>query len=261
MATAGGRALPTFLVIGTQRGGTSAFFAGLRSHPDVSSASVKEVHYYDLNHGRGERWYRSFFPRRSAAQAHVGEATPNYLFHPLAPGWVAESLPTVKVVALLRDPVERAHSAWKLMGRLGFEDLTFEDALDAEEERIAPDLARLDRDPDYPPHALMRHSYVARGRYAEQLSRWAVAIPAEHTLVLASEDFYADPPAVLGEAARFLGLAPYPFPDGGAVNAAPPGSRSMRPETRERLLAEFEPHTAALEERLGRRFAWERPAG
>lgn len=255
LTTAWRRPLPDFVVIGVQRGGSSAFFAGLRHHPQVRSSSVKEVHYFDYHHRRGSGWYRSFFPMATEGTL-VGEATPNYLFHPHASGWVAETLPSAKLIVLLRDPVGRAHSAWKLMRRLGHEELSFEEAIAAEPERIGPDRARLDADPDHRAYPFFRYSYLSRGHYAEQLEPW-LAVFGDRLLILRSEDFYRDQPVVLETASRFLGLADHRFaPAEGAINAAPEGSGSMAPETRSRLEEYYTSHNRRLEELLGRRFDW-----
>ena len=120
----------------------------------------------------GGRW-----PGIPAQPPVTGEATPNYLFHPHAPWWVAAELPEARLVVMLRDPVARAHSHWKLNRRIGLEELSFEEALDREEERIAPDRRRLAGEPDYAAYDLFHYSYVARGEYAEQLERWFAAVP------------------------------------------------------------------------------------
>ena len=100
----------------------------------------KEVSYFTRHFGRGEAWYRTHFPtrarvavrrRRLHAQVRSFEATPDYLFHPLAAARAAQLVPDAKLIALLRDPVERAYSHYRHMVRLGFEDLSFDEAIRA----------------------------------------------------------------------------------------------------------------------------------
>ena len=124
--TARHRMLPTFIIIGAQRAGTTTLFFYLRSHPDIegpkpADSSVswpKELHFFDEHFAKGVDWYRAFFPlersrARARAEGHdliTGEATPYYLFHPLVPERVATTVPDVRLIVLLRDPIERAYS-------------------------------------------------------------------------------------------------------------------------------------------------------
>ena len=83
LATARLRPLPDFLILGAQKAGTTALYAYLRWHPDITGPSFKEVSFFDRHYAQGERWYRAHLPLRR--RALVGEASPSYLFHPLAP--------------------------------------------------------------------------------------------------------------------------------------------------------------------------------
>lgn len=115
-ATSSLRALPDFVVIGAQRSGTTSLFDYFLNHPQVRPALKKELHFYDLHHERGVGWYRASFPRRRQLSNGriTGEATPNYLVHPLAPERLHAVTPNAKLIALLRNPTDRAHSAWRL---------------------------------------------------------------------------------------------------------------------------------------------------
>src|SRR5215470_4416040 len=140
--TSSGRMLPTFLIIGAQRCGTTSLFKAIAEHPAVVPPTFhKGVHYFDINYPRGIDWYQGHFPtrfagRRATAGLDVppatGESSPYYLHHPAAPARIAAALPDVKLIALLRDPVERAFSAYKHEVARGFEDQPFERALDLE---------------------------------------------------------------------------------------------------------------------------------
>ncbi len=255
--TASSRPLPDFLVVGTKRGGTTSLWNYLLDHPDVlppwpASQQIKSPHYFDLHHDRGQDWYRSHFAtararRRAARPGGVpvvtGEASPYYLFHPLVPGRVAAELPGVKVLVTLRNPVDRAYSHYNERRGSGAETLaTFEEALDAEEARLAGQEEVVLRG-GYSPHH-DHHTYLARGRYAEQLERWFAAVPREDVLVLLNEDLAQHPERVLCEVSAFLGVGP---PPGGPYlrhNLLP--ARSLAPATRERLVEHYRPHNAAL---------------
>src|SRR5207247_1968770 len=144
--------LPSFLVIGAQRAGTTTLFNQLLRHPDVCgpggagvSWARKEIHFFDERYYLGANWYRTFFPlaatrrvsRLRGGDVQAGEATPYYMFHPLVPERVAATVPEMRLFVLLRNPVDRAYSHYQMMARSNRENLSFEDALAAEEERLA----------------------------------------------------------------------------------------------------------------------------
>lgn len=184
-----------------------------------------------------------------------GESTPYYFFHPLAPERAAEVLPDCKLIVLLRNPVDRAFSHHNHERALGFEDLDFEPAMAAEPWRLAGEEERLVREPRYRSFAHQHHSYLSRGRYAEQLERWLGSFGRERLLVLSAEDLFAEPGRIGGEAQEFLGLAPETPADLSAKNArayAPIGE-----ETRAGLRTAFEPHNRRLYELVGRDFGWD----
>ena len=210
--TGGWRVLPDALVIGAQRGGTSALYRNLRAHPAVAPSFRKEVEYFSRYYSRGERWYRAHFGLAIGRRRLNFEATPDYLFHPLAAERAAATVPDARLVVLLRNPVDRAWSHFQHMVRLGYESLGFADALDAEGERCTADLDQLMAEPDHNPKALLRFSYIARGHYADQLSRWFAHYPRERFLILRSEDVFADPAKEYGRIFDFLQLPPWHRP-------------------------------------------------
>lgn len=250
--------LPDFLILGAQRSGTTSLYHYLRAHPQVRPATGKELQYFTLYYGRGERWYRGHFPRLAPGQVTF-EASPYYLFHPSAPQRVAETLPEARFVVLLRDPVERAYSHYRHTRAYGAEPLSFADALAAEERRLA---AALRQGPDTrEAHAALRnHSYAARGRYAEQLQRWFAHVPRQRIHVIRSEDLYADPAAVYADLLRFLGLDPFtPAAFGRHTRTGGAGPTGLDPSVRAELADYFAPHNARLAELLGWSDPW--PAG
>ena len=152
----------------------------------------KEVHYFDRNASQDAGWYRAHFPRQSQLKRHHAiavEATPYYLFHPYAPQRARAVVPDARLIALLREPGERAFSQWRHNRRRGVEPLEFQDALDAETDRLAGEEDRL-ADPAYVSAAHQRFSYVARGRYAEQLERWAASYPGDQLMVSTTDELF-----------------------------------------------------------------------
>ena len=262
--TAGRRQLPSFILVGAQRAGTTSLFRALASHPLVYSANFyKGVNYFDVNYHRDFSWYQGHFPTtahlRSRSRSIPGdpitfEASGYYLFHPAAAERIARHLPDVRILAMLRDPVERAHSAYKHELARGFETETFERALDLEDQRLHAQAERMLADLDYRSFSHRHHGYVHRGQYAEQLARMRRHFPAEHIHVLDAESFFEQPETTYGAVLDFLGLPPV-FPDRfDRWNARP--SSPMAEETRARLREHFRDHDRALADMLGRDLAW-----
>jgi hypothetical protein len=254
-ASAAHRPLPDFLIIGAQKAGTTSLHTYLCEHSCVPAAAKKEVHFFDHEFHRGTDWYRAHFQRYKGVSTLSGESTPYYLFHPLAPERAAEVLPDCKLIVLLRNPVDRAFSQHNHERALGFEDLDFEPAMAAEPWRLAGEEERLAGEPRYRSFAHQHHSYLSRGRYAEQLERWLESFGRERLLVLSAEDLFAEPGRIVGEAQEFLGLAVETPADLSAKNA-----RAYAPidaETRAGLRAAFEPHNRRLYELVGRDFGWD----
>ncbi len=246
---------PDFVVIGAQRSGSTSLYRYLTSHPNIASARFKEIKYFSAFAERPWGWYRRQFPDALPPGTITGEATPYYLFHPHAPRRIAERLPRARLLAVLRNPVDRAYSHWAHETARGAEWLPFADALAAEPDRLAGERERMLADERYASAAYQNHSYAARGRYAEQLDHWLGHIDRERLLVLRAEDLYADPAAAVRIATDFLGVPPAPLLDARQHNerAYPP----LDPALRRRLAAEFAPANRDLEDLLGRRFGWD----
>lgn len=251
------RGLPAVLIIGAQKGGTTSLFNYLIRHPDVMAPLTKEIHYFDIHYARGDRWYRGRFPY--SHQLRGGrltlDASPYYLAHPQAPERAARLLPGVKLLALLRNPVDRALSHYQHEVRAGRERLSFAEAIAEEPGRMAGEEERLVSDPGYYSHAHHRYSYLHRGRYADQLSRWARHFPREQMLVVQSEAFFRDPAGTTDTVQRFLGLRPHrlerydTFYQGGY-------GQEMDPDLRARLSTHFEAPNRQLYRWLGEDYDW-----
>jgi hypothetical protein len=273
LATKRARLVPSFLIIGAQRAGTTSLFGDLRRHPDVRGPTAgeefvrlrKEVHFFDHRFENGLDWYRSFFPlsvERRVARFRgrdliVGESTPYYLFHPEVPSRVAASLPDVRLIALLRNPVDRAYSHYQHRHRAGYEKLTFEEALAAEDKRLAGGDELLLTDERYRKHHY-NHAYFRRGLYAEQLERWLALFPREQLLVLRSEDFFAQPLETYAEALDFIGVRPWQPKRFRHRNKA--SYARIDPALRAELEERYAEPNARLAELLGRDFGWDSPS-
>ncbi|MDQ3454765.1 MAG: sulfotransferase, partial [Actinomycetota bacterium] len=239
------RLQPSFLIIGAQKAGTTFLHQELLGHPQVVAALTKEIQYFSDHFRKGPEWYSGFFPAMSAVARYgsvmCGEATPNYLFHPLAASRIAAALPEVKVIVLLRDPVRRAFSQYLHERRLSHEPArSFDDALALELGRTAGELQRLVEEPDYVSYAWRHHAYRARGRYQEQLERLYQHIDPARVMVLIAEDMFAAPTATVARVVEFLGLTPWAPADLGP-NSMASGPATMSEGARSTLLEYFAP--------------------
>lgn len=189
--------LPNLVIAGAQRAGTTTLHHLLASHPQVFFPQrPQEIHFFDHDaaYARGLDAYRRLF-RGWRGERWVGQTSPLYLFEPAVPARLHAALPEARIVVILRDPVARAYSHYWLEVRYGWESESFERALELERARLARGFA-----------ARRHHSYVARGRYAEQLARYLELYPRERLLVLLQEDLKRDGEAFVERCARFLEL-------------------------------------------------------
>ncbi len=206
--------LPNFLVIGAGNAGTTSLYHYLKQHPEVFMSPVKEPKFFALEgklpdyRGPGDRWvmtqtsanravtdlgeYEALFDGARDEKA-VGEASPAYLCNPAAPERIKRHVPEAKLIAILRDPAERAYSAYMHQVRDGRETLPFAEALDAEEWRTRANWA-----PGW--------RYKAESFYMEGLSRYYELFGRESVRVYLYEDLSADPRGVMRDAYSFLGV-------------------------------------------------------
>lgn len=267
-ATASLRVDPDYLIIGAKRGGTTSLARYLLLHPDVrplfpARETRKGTYFFDVNYDRGQAWYRSHFPtrmaherrqRRSSHPLAIGEATPYYLHHPHAPVRARGLVPDAKIIVLLRDPVERAHSHWVERTRNGVEDLSFAEAIAIETERLNGEESRMLAEPGYQSFAHQHYSYIDQGRYARGLRRWMDLYPSNQILVLRSEDFYADPGTIYAETLSFLGLRSHELDEFRAWNRKP--KDAIDPDITAQLQSLLAADVAELETLLGRPMNW-----
>lgn len=264
------RLLPDFMIIGTQRGGTTSLYNYLVEYPGIGAASIKEVHFFDTPRFKwGLAWYRAHFP--SAMQKYyienikkhhfiTGEASPYYLFHPHVPGRVATALPHVKLIVMLRNPIDRAYSHFYHEIEGGYEKLTsFEEAIDLEKERLSGEREKMLADETYDSYNLRHFSYIARGIYLDQLMSWMNFFPKEQLLILKSEDLYADPSAVLKQTFAFLNLPDIASYEQKQMFKRYNDTKPPRMDfaTRKRLIEYFEPYNERLYNYLGINFGWD----
>jgi len=256
--------LPDFLIIGAARSGTTSLYEYLSQSPNVIAPTGKEIYFFDKNFQRGINWYKKFFPTKKEVanisknlKKHVmtGEATPRYIHHPHTPKRVFDLVPHVKLIVLLRNPIDRAYSHYQMQFEHKAESLSFEEAIE-QEELLKEEMEKMEQSDNYYSVEFYKRSYLTRGIYAEQLERWFKYFPREQFLIIKSEDFYSEISSVFKKVLNFLNL-----PNFEPEVFRPFKSRqyqSMKPETREKLVEFFKPHNERLYKLLGIDFGWDK---
>jgi hypothetical protein len=258
------RMLPGFLIMGAQRCGTTSMYRTLSQHPAVLKAVLhKGIHYFDTGYGHNMAWYQGHFPlraraalaRRAAGEPPLTfESSPYYMFHPLAAERISGDLPDIKLLVLVRDPVERAYSAYAHELARGYETEPFERALELEDQRLAGEAERIVSEPGYQSHSHQHHAYLTRGHYADQLERLDKLFGAERVHVVDSGRFFTDPEPAYDGVLQFLGLRHHGYPVFERHNAR---ARVPMSDTLHAALdAHFLPHDERLSGRLARPPSW-----
>ena len=204
--------LVNFLIVGTQKGGTTALAQFLSQHPQVCMASQKEVHFFDADRRYLDAsgtpkydFYHSFFESCKDRPA-IGEATPIYMYLPQIAERMKAYNRALKLIFILRDPTQRAYSQYCMEKERGKETLSFREAIDVEPERLRSKDLSLDDS------HLRYHSYVDRGFYARQIRHLLAYFPIEQMLFLRNEDLAADHANTLAKVSRFLQIDDVPPP-------------------------------------------------
>ena len=256
------RRLPDFIIIGAQKSGTTSLFNYLSRHPQVIPSFTKEVHYFDGGkdpgidtYARGSGWYRAHFPIKTMSGRYTltGEASPLYIFNPAVPQRIFRLLPQVKLIALLRNPVERAVSHYYHERRKGREPLSILEAFDSEAKRIQTAL----QEKDYKNLNFINFTYLKRGLYAEQLERYFNFFDKNQILIIKSENFFTNPGRAMIPVCRFLGIDHnFSFTDLKPRNTGK-NKKPVAPEVRKYLEDYYSDQNQRLFSLLGNNLGWE----
>jgi len=274
------RFLPSFIIIGAGRAGTTSLYAYLISHPNVLPGVKKETVFFNYAYHTNLDWYRMYFPtiseqekvknQRGQKIMITGEATPSYLIDPLVPKRILEMLPNVKLIVLLRNPIDRAFSHYHHNVYFGIEKLPFEQAIKKESERINKSFEELKKEKfigndnfasyflrllTFKTKNYFRFSYLQSGKYYEHLKNWMMIFPKKQLMIIKSEDFFDDTINVFKHVQDFLDL-PY-FDLGQYMRHWEIKYQPMDYNLRKSLKEYFEPHNSKLYKYLNKDFQWE----
>ncbi|MEG3932433.1 tetratricopeptide repeat protein [Microcoleus sp. T2B6] len=240
--------VPNFIIIGSQRCGTTSLYTYLAQHPRILTPIKKEMDFFSWHFDRGIDWYLAHFPPMPSGEEFVtGEASPSYFDCREAPERLYSLFPEAKLIVLLRNPVDRAISQFYRLTDLNWEARSLDRV-------ISDEVERLNQNPEY----IIGEepgNYLARGRYIEFIKNWRTFFPQEQLLILKSEDFYAGAATTVKQVLEFLDLPEYQLSE--YQNANPGSYQPVNESVRDWLSDYFRPYNQELEEYLGREFDWE----
>jgi len=242
-----------FIVAGAQKSGTTALHYFLRKHPQIALPERQELHFFDddeifsrpVDYGLLHRHFRpivrwTLLRFATARRAIAGEVTPSYLYWKPAMERIWNYNRQVKLVILLRNPIDRTFAHWNMQRFKDREPLDFLDALKEEPRRIAQPLTIESR----------RFAYLDRGFYSGQLERAFKFFPREQVLVVKFEDFRDRKQETLDRIFEFVGAKPLRRVRNKDRNIVP-YERTMTPEERKYLIEVFSAEITKLEQMLG----------
>ncbi len=260
MLTSPIRRLPDFLIIGVAKGGTTSLHKYINNHPQVTPPTVKEPGYF-LNRRYPKRsiyWYKSHFPLSNfitRSNNLTGEGTPGYIHSKNAPSWIKSTMPEVKLIALLRNPVTRAYSHFSMnMQKKGLKKSeltsTFIEQVKREMEILKSKQAP---NTSFKQIETTRYLYLSGGIYVSSIKRWIDTFSREQILILKSEDLFEKPEITMQKVFNFLDLPEYqgnyPVYNGGNY-------LKLDPQTDRELSEFFKPYNQSLSDYLEQDFNW-----
>jgi TolA-binding protein len=244
---------PNFIIIGTAKGGTTSLYQYIVDHPQIIPGIEKEIHFFSLNFALGLDWYRSHFPKLPSNSHYLtGEASPTYLDHYDAPKRLFEVNPQVRLLVLLRNPVNKTISRYYHNKNLGIESRSLNEAINTELEIInsLTDPLELIKS-----NKFGRTPYVLYGLYIYLLKNWLSVFSREQMLIIKSEDFYRNTDLSMEKVFSFLNLPAYKQSEYPAYTSG--NYKTVDNKIKTKLSDFFIPYNRQLEEYLGMKFDWD----
>lgn len=243
---------PKFIIIGSMRCGTTSLYEYLTYHPQFVPALKKEVKFFNFNYESGKDWYKAHFPSILEGSGYItGEGSPDHLYYPEVATKIKELFPDMKLIVMLRNPVERSISQYYHWVKVGAEYRSLEKAI-ADEIELIEQMAS----PNF--NGVIKRKgdsgCLLESVYIHFLEKWMSVIPKEQFLIIKSEDFYANTADSLRQVYDFIGLPDYQLPEYKTYNAN--AYDKINKETYNTLEKCFLPHNQKLEEFLGMKFDW-----
>ena len=261
------RQLPDFIIIGAGRAGTTALYSYLIQHPLIAAAltdnneSVADLHFFEYMISNNIQWYKSHFPILfSKSNKHknsfiTGEYTSTYMYHPDVPKRIFNLLPKIKLIVILRNPIDKAYSTYQQQFRFGEYTTSFEDTINAEFRRIDlnKDFPELNSN-NYDFENFVTQNIIRHGVYADYLETWLKIFDRKQILILNSDDLKKSTKETLRRVFNFLNVSNYDIKDTSQVNVGK--YPTINKITRKKLIEFFKPHNQRLNKLLDTEFNW-----
>tara|TARA_Y100000590_G_scaffold467418_1_gene646276 strand:+ start:12812 stop:13723 length:912 start_codon:yes stop_codon:yes gene_type:complete len=263
--TSGLRTYPDFIIIGAGRAGTTALYSYLIQHPKIipayinNSEDVADLHFFEYMISDNIQWYKSHFPisfSKSKTHSITGEFTSTYMYHPDVPKRIFNLLPKIKLIVILRNPIDKAYATYQQQFRFGEITSTFQETINAEFRRM--DIKREFPEFNTGNHDFensVAHNIIRHGIYANYLKTWFEIFDKNQILILNSEDLKNSTKETLKQIFNFLNISDYEISDISPVNVGkyPPIDNI----TRQKLINFFKPHNQRLNELLTMNLNWD----
>ena len=255
------RVLPDFIVIGVGRGATTTLHHNLSKNPCLFSASYDETGFFDDNYHLGLNWYRSLFPTKFIKNKTIKnhkkflsyEVTPTYIRRPWTAKRIKKTLPNVKLIAILRNPVDRAYSHYNMSISEGNYKNSFEDVVNKNLKELK-ELSSYDKGSDEYFKIFVENSHISRGFYAEQLKIWLNIFDDKQIHITSTENLASNPQKTFSNIFNFLEIPDYKLEK--LENKRKGNYLPMEKDIREKLLNYFKPYNEELFELIGKKFNW-----
>ena len=255
------RVLPDFIIIGSMKCGTTSLYYDICEHPCASPAAYDEIGFFDSNFHLGLNWYRSMFPRkkqiedvrRKEGTAITGEDTPFYFWNPTAAKRIKKLLPNIKLISILRNPIDRAYSEYQDWSSRESNPPSFETVIE-NEINLQREYPRLITEGNFEVFN-QKNSYLLKGVYVDQLKIWAGLFPKEQIFTLSTENLNSDPTAALESVFQYLNLPDYKIKN--IQRQKQKKYVPMNSQTRKILVEFFKPHNERLFKFIGKKFDWD----
>ena len=201
---------PDFLIIGAQKAGTTSLYRYLTQHPEILENNTwKEIRYFDLpeNYSKGFGWYLGHFPSKfEKGNKLTCDASPNYIYFNQIPSQIKEELGSIKMIAVLRKPWDRAYSAWQMYH--GFANVSNDNLREIADKRTFAEAIEQELNPESNT-AQYTYDYIDRGKYVEQLENYYNYFDKDNILILNVDEFRTNIDGVLNRVCDFLNIAPF----------------------------------------------------
>tara|TARA_Y100001936_G_scaffold169582_1_gene165848 strand:+ start:14113 stop:15009 length:897 start_codon:yes stop_codon:yes gene_type:complete len=259
------RLQPSFIIIGYPKCGTTSLYDYLIQHPNIGSASRKELDFFNLAYKRGIQYYKSHFPTTFSKKSFenkfnskfiTGEATPLYISHPYALSRIRKHFPDIKLILLLRNPIDRAFSHYQHQRRGNLDKITkFEEVINLDKERHKVINEKYENNEiTHENQGLFMQGYIEMGKYINDIERLYDLFDKKQILILFTDELNHKRDYVLKTVFEFLGIPEINIPDTTHKNVG--NYQDMDIKTRELLIKFYEPYNKKLEDFLDLKLDW-----